>query len=900
MKKFLVISVIIVFCHSLYAQAASTIIFKADSLFELGEYVVSAKQYALELESENSIDLQTILYCQTQYAVCKIRINNLESAQAAIDKGMLKCPESLLKEKALLLDAQAQLFYQRGQLEQANTKILSAIDLLLKGGQKNSAEIAACYNTQGLIEWINGNNEKALEYLSEALTIRKSIFGLKSTKVAALYNNIGLVYSGIDESEATRYYENALEIYKNVYPSNHPTLAIAYSNLGQIYRKQQVYNTSLAEYEKALGIWEAIYPGMDHPNKAFVYSSIAQVYEDKKDFAPASDNAKSALDIYRNAYGEKHPNTAACYTMLGSIYSEQANYSLALFYFQQSLISNCNTFSNKDYQINPSVKEYFDGQLLLSTLSHKAITLHKREAEKTLRLKDLTLALSTYQSCDTLIDRLRQTRTGKNDKIALGAYSYQVYDGSVDLCLILSQNTTQKRKYLELAYYFIERSKATVLQESIAEAKAKNFAGIPDIEIKKEDQFKTTIAYLEQKMAKGISDDATMKSVSSQLFEAKRNYETFIASLEKNYPAYYNLKYNIKPITIAYIQQQLQETDCLLEYMVSDQMNTIHVACVTKKHFKIHSMPIEATYEKYIAGMRNSIKFNNKKTFIETSASLYKQLIPKIPSGIQHLIVIPDGKMSAIPFEALLNKSPSNDTVSYTQMNFLINKYAVSYNYAGSLYERTVLKPNSNNKVLLFAPVDFSISSDLNSLPGTLDEVQSVEKIYKTYAGADTYTYAEASKSVLTSDSISTYSIIHLATHGVVDEEQPELSCVYTSGTTEENDRIYSGDMYNMHLNADLVALSACQTGLGKIAKGEGMIGLSRALFYAGADNIMVSLWKVSDQSTQVYMQYFYTNVEMKKNNSFAQSSREAKIKLLQSADFNNPYHWSAFILIGK
>jgi len=900
MKKFLLIAFFLFSTGHLFAQAHSTSIAYADSLFEAGDYASSVTHYQLQLKIEKHLSLNEILHCQIQYALSEIRLNNIEIAQRIIDQGIANCPENLIREKALLLDAQAQVYYQKGQLEQANTTIASAIELLLRNGQKNSAELAECYNTRGLIEWINGNNEKALEYLSEALELRKNIFGQKSTQVAAMYNNIGLVYSGIDVREAVSFYEDALQLYKATYPANHPTLAVAYSNLGQMYRKQGVYNTSLTEYGKALDIWNVIYPDLDHPNKAFVYSSIAQVYEDKKEYDLAMDNAMSALDVYKHAYGEKHPNTAACYTLIGSICSDQGNYTNALTYFQQSLISNCTGFSNTHYTVNPNVKEYFDGQLLLSTLSHKAITLHKREVEKTLRIKDLTLALSTYQSCDTLIDRLRQTRTGKNDKIALGAYSYQVYDGSVEICLVLSQNTTYKRKYLEQAYYFIERSKATVLQESIAEAKAKTFAGIPYTETIKEDDFKTTIAYLEQKMAKGISDETMMKSVSSQLFETKRNYEAFVLSLEKNYPAYYNLKYNIQSVTIASIQKKLQAADCLLEYMVSEQMNSIHVVCITKKVFKIYSMPIDETYEKYIAGMRNAIKFNNKPMFIKTSASLYAQLIPAIPKDVDHLIVIPDGKMSAIPFEALLTKVPQDDTANYAQMSFLIQKYAVSYNYAGSLYEQSISSTSAHKDVLLFAPVDFSRSSDLNSLPGTFTEVQSLHSICKSYSSADVYTYGAASKNVLISDSISKYNIIHLATHGVVDEEQPELSCIYTSGTSEENDRIYSGDMYNMHLNADLVALSACQTGLGKIAKGEGMIGLSRALFYAGADNIMVSLWKVSDQSTQMFMQYFYTDFQNKQMSSFAFASRTAKLQLLQSAEFNHPYHWSAFILIGK
>ena len=103
-----------------------------------------------------------------------------------------------------------------------------------------------------------------------------------------------------------------------------------------------------------------------------------------------------------------------------------------------------------------------------------------------------------------------------------------------------------------------------------------------------------------------------------------------------------------------------------------------------------------------------------------------------------------------------------------------------------------------------------------------------------------------------------------------------------------------------MHLNAYLVTMSACQTGLGNIAKGEGLIGLSRVLFYAGADNITVSLWKVLDESTQVYMNYFYINYLSGEQNNFAEASREAKIKLLNSNEFNSPYCWSAFILIGN
>jgi CHAT domain-containing protein len=899
MKKLFFLSLLFILQLSAFAQMRTKNQIMADSLFGLGEYASSMSLYAKEVKQYKESSISYYLYCQTQCAECAIRLNDLDAAQLIVDEALKECSADLLNEKALLQNCQAKIYYQKGLLDQADFEIVKAIDELTIKNFYRKSVLAECYNTKGLINWIQGNDEKALEYFNESLKlIMEGSDEHTVSSVAGVYNNIGLVYSGFDLDQSLFYYEQALQMYQDIYPPNHPALAVAYSNLGQIYRKQKVYNTSLIQYEKALAIWNERYTGA-HPNKGFVHSSIAQVFQEKKEYVSALEYANKALLIYQQAYGEKHPNTAACYTLIGGIYSDQRDYNSALHSLQQSLISNCSSFSVTDYAINPHMEEYFDGQLLLSTLMQKGIVLSKREAEKTLRIKDLTLALSTYQSCDTLLDQLRQTRTSKNDKLALGIYSYDVYDKSIELCLLLSENTFKKQYYLKLAYYFVERSKASVLQESIAESKAKEFAGIPVSEIEKEDAYKTTIAYLEQRLAKGIADETVMKSVSSELFDTKRAYEFFIRSLEKNYPAYYNLKYNVQSVEIGALQEKLKPMDCVLEYFVSESTNNIRVFRITKKDYKVYSIPLMDTYEKYIAGMRNSIKFDNKSMFIKTSNALYKQLIPALSKACTHLIVIPDGKMGSIPFEALLKSRPENDTLAYAQMNFLIKQFAISYTYAGSLYENK-LQQKKRQDVLLFAPVDFSAASDLVSLPGTLKEVNALNELFKKSRPTILYAYTEASRSVLVSDSIRQYSIIHLATHGLVDEEHPELSCIYTYGTSLENDRIYSGDIYNMHLNADLVALSACQTGLGKIAKGEGLIGLSRALFYAGADNITVSLWKVSDESTQVYMNNFYINYLNGSQDNFSEASREAKLKLLNSVEFNSPYYWSAFILIGN
>jgi CHAT domain-containing protein len=154
------------------------------------------------------------------------------------------------------------------------------------------------------------------------------------------------------------------------------------------------------------------------------------------------------------------------------------------------------------------------------------------------------------------------------------------------------------------------------------------------------------------------------------------------------------------------------------------------------------------------------------------------------------------------------------------------------------------------------------------------------------------------------SDSIRNYNIIHFATHGFVNSESPELSGIQLAITNKSKDDgiLYSGDIYNLKLNAELVVLSACETGLGKISKGEGIIGLSRAFLFSGASNLIVSLWKVSDFSTSELMIEFYKNILGKKdvNHSYSSDLRSAKLKLIGNKEFAKPYYWSPFILLGN
>src|SRR6185436_4310591 len=162
------------------------------------------------------------------------------------------------------------------------------------------------------------------------------------------------------------------------------------------------------------------------------------------------------------------------------------------------------------------------------------------------------------------------------------------------------------------------------------------------------------------------------------------------------------------------------------------------------------------------------------------------------------------------------------------------------------------------------------------------------------------FIFKEAKEASIKGKELSHYKYIHLATHGVVNDEFPELSALLLAqdSTAEEDGILYSGEIYGLEWNAELVTLSACETGLGKIAEGEGILGLTRGFIYAGAKNLMVSLWRVSDASTSRLMIEFYNHLLTGKTKPDA--LKKAKLKLLRSKEFHHPYYWAPFVLIGN
>ncbi len=883
-----------VFIAALPVSSQSSLIYQAESDFIMANYTASYRQFAEASEDfRNRNELENAVLCQLRMAECQIAMGEPQMAMAIVqdpsNANQINTSNTL---QVIAMIITSDVYLRSGRNDLALEALLKAEKL----SENNSLEQAKCYNDLGVVYWNNGNRELALQYHEKALEIRKSLTGEKVILEADSYNNIGLIYLQDLPAFAVDYFEKALSIYSEKLGGNHPKVANAFSNLAFANAYEGNYDKALDFLDQVMTIWNTTYAD-DHPNKAFTISNKGRVMEMKSSYNEALGFQNLALQMYQRLFGEKHPEIANTYFLIGSVYQKQNNFELAVESFQQSIYANLYSQNYQTIYDIPELKDYYNADILLSSLQSKAKNMEALHFEKTLKLRDIDGALAAYVACDELITNIRQIRLNEADKLRLGAIAYEVYQNGISTALYLSERTFDKKHYQNLAFNFCERSKSAVLLDAINDSKAKHFAGIPDRELALEDSLKDQIIFIEQKLASKGNSAEKEKALETQLFAFESALRDFVNRLETEYPEYFKLKYSHSLASVESLQPLLSEGTGILSYFIGDER--VYVFLITAKNYKIFSIEKEKEFERNIIGLRNAIKYRQTEVFVKASSALYHQLIPRLPGRINSLIVLPDGPIGSVPFEALIANGDQLQTPEY-----LINDLVISYDYSATLLAERISDKNTSEAkgILLSAPLSFEDNEiAMQSLPATETEVREIKFLFTgSDQNADLALNASASESMIKSDEISRYKYLHFATHGTVDESQPELSRIFLSPGKDEDGSLYSGEIYGLGIKADLVNLSACETGLGKVTRGEGIIGLSRALMYAGAKNLIVSLWQVADASTSYLMIEFYRqHLYHSSNDLFADDLRKAKLSLLNSENYKDPYFWAPFILVG-
>jgi CHAT domain-containing protein len=295
-----------------------------------------------------------------------------------------------------------------------------------------------------------------------------------------------------------------------------------------------------------------------------------------------------------------------------------------------------------------------------------------------------------------------------------------------------------------------------------------------------------------------------------------------------------------------------------------------------------------------------SLKKEDIKKYSDASSVVYKNLFgPFIEKN--NLIIIPDGLLSVISADALV-VTPKNTATSYNNLDYAIFHHNISYAYSTSIYcKGRGIKKNKIENVLAFSYSDgiggpsIALRNQQADLPGTFKELEALSRLFKN---VKRFTNEQASKINFIRNT-SGSDIIHLGVHGVGDEEVEDNARLIFRKDSLNDPELYAYEIYNLNLTAGLVVLSACESGLGRNQRGEGMFSIARAFTYAGCPASVMSLWKARDVFTADVMVQFYEHIH--KGESVSNALRNAKLQFLKDADgpTAHPANWAAFVLNG-
>jgi CHAT domain-containing protein len=360
------------------------------------------------------------------------------------------------------------------------------------------------------------------------------------------------------------------------------------------------------------------------------------------------------------------------------------------------------------------------------------------------------------------------------------------------------------------------------------------------------------------------------------------------------------------------LRDKLSKRTTLLAYALGDTVSLLWA--IDRKGCDLHEIPNRAALREDIQKFRDAIARPGlgDEALREAAHHLHEALVAPAAdriAGSKELIIIPDGFLFELPFEALIAKSAESST-PWGDLDYLARSYAVTYSPSASIYLN--LRDSKKHKkydteLLAMGDPDYTLfqdapgaSNELEPLPHTRIEVQNISASLKdkqkiVHLGIDAN--EAAFKNDVQSGSVR---VIHLATHGLVDPVEPAASNIALCPDPEgvEDGYLHTLEILSLNTDAGIVVLSACESAGGKIGRGEGVVGLSRAFLASGTPGVVASLWPVSDESTAILMQEFYERM-LRKKRPASRALNEARLALMDDSRYAHPFYWSPFVVIG-
>lgn len=751
--------------------------------------------------------------------------------------------------------------------------------------------------------------EKSLKMAKRSVILDEYVF-LNYRKLGELYS-----YKN-DYARANEYNLQSLKEIKNTGISP----VYTYISLGNSYSVLKDFKNALYYFNlgESLTTRES---GINHPALFYIYILKSLLYRDTQENDREAEYLLLSYNSAINNGNYRSREVSIILRYLGRYYYRQGDFQRSLDTLQKGLISATNTFNNTSIYKNPDVEDARDRMQLLSTLKRKAYVMRKYYSNVTNNLKDLEASLECYKLACGLQEKVITTFSNENAKLRFSTSQKITLNSSIGVALEIYKRTNDY-KYLEEAFEFSEKGKSLVLLTYINEEKAKRFADIPDSLIYYEQNIKNEIAGLNFQI--NLSDQEytspfQLDEIKSRLFDLTRKEEELVRLFEIQFPKYYNLKYNLNVVPVGLIQSSIEKKQALIEYNLTN--TNLYTFLITNDTVIVSMQEIDDKFSENIVKIRKLLSENkygnydiqDYNDFVKIAFDLYNILIQPVIAYIKNksLIIIPDEVLNLFPFEVLITKNTyKSDIADFGELPYLFKEYPVNYAYSASLLMNQKKYRHIGNKLVAFVPEygEGSYTGDnnndstinnlyrLNPLIGTKEEVNFISKFYKSRIFSNEQALEENFKK-----SAANYNIIHLAMHTIVDDKNPMFSkMVFTPELDKTEDGLlHTFELYGIKLRANLVVLSGCNTGYGRMQRGEGLLSLARGFVFSGCSGLLLTQWAVADKASVKLMKNFY--YYLSKGYPKDKALHYAKIDYIKDADpvKTHPYYWAGYIILG-
>lgn len=890
-------------------------------------------------------------------------LNDVANAHLLIgnnSQALMHCNRSLELSRSLRYSKGEGLSLElTGQVEYASGDRTRSLDLysaalpILKN-ENDEAGVAQTFLDFGYSYSDLSETEKAMQSFEQALVLWR---GVKNPRGEALtLTALGhLHYKLGDTQRALNLYDQSIQLLEPL----EDRIAMSYNFDGQGFIYSSLGDTSraLQKYTKKLELLrEADY----RYGQIGTLWKIGEIHIANEDYPKALDYLNKSLTLSRSMGDPRMQSVPAA--LIGQVHERQNKPALALQAYKQALTLNREGKDPREeaYTLNSIGRvqetlglkaEAFENYAQALTLNRatgdrfgESGTLYRiaKIEQATGRLKDAKL--HSEQSI-ALVESLRAGVASHDLRSSYVATVHQQYELYIDILMSLhavDRSAGFDRAALEAS----EAGRARTLLETLAETRAQIRKGVDPKLLERERALQLQLESLTRRQVSSQNSQAQKTELEEEIERVTAQFRDVQGQIRARSPHYAALVQPV-PLKVEQIQQMLDPGTLLLEYSLGEKRSFLWA--LTRDSIASYELPSQATIEKiaqrlysaFIALGSTAQLASYDTNARNLSSILFGQITNR--SEAKRLVIVADGVLQYIPFGALPEPL---DTEKNAPAQNLISRYEIAGlpsasvlavqrtqlaartpapkavavladpvfdNLDTRVLDQRQLSRRSRSKSSQSSPPFLGVSRSLREFGLTADgriprlvfSLTEADAVYAASPQTDSLkaTAFKASRATAMSPELSQYKIIHIATHGWVNSKHPELSAILLSMVDETGapvDGILQlHEIYNLKLPAELVVLSACETGIGKQIRGEGLIALTRGFMYAGAARVVASLWKVDDSATAALMARFYKEM-FTYGKSPAAALQAAQIHISEQKRWRDPYYWAGFVLQGE